>query len=209
MEESLYPWKRIWRTLYRGNQNNEERVEFSPRPNPSRKILRQLIQHSSTVTGNGKCSHACVLPRELEKNRDNFFCIPAQKFSLFLQTAWLLSGMEDYKDVVPPFSRDKIGELEEAFASFRAAWGQSFPTQTQYTCWPKMGPFFTVVVAEGKASLSFISFLTQILELTETTNQSQSVFIEKGRYSSISLFCFHTTVRGICIVPFPTITNHY
>lgn len=72
-----------------------------------------------------------------------------------------------------------------------------------------MGPFFTVVVAEGKASLSFISFLTQILELTETTNQSQSVFIEKGRYSSISLFCFHTTVRGICIVPFPTITNHY
>lgn len=100
MEESLYPWKRIWRTLYRGNQNNEERVEFSPRPNPSRKILRQLIQHSSTVTGNGKCSHACALPRELQKNRDNFFCIPAQKFSLFLQTAWLLPGMEDYKDVV-------------------------------------------------------------------------------------------------------------
>lgn len=142
-----------------------------------------------------------------KKTETTFFCIPAQKFSLFLQTAWLLPGMEDYKDVVPPLSRDKIGELEEAFASFRAAWGQSFPTQTQYTCWPKMGPFFTVVVAEGKASLSFISFLTQILELTETTNQSQSVFIEKGRYSSISLFCFHTTVRGICIVPFPTITK--
>lgn len=148
----------------------------------------------------------CTTTRVAKKPRQ-LFLYPRPKIFTFFANRMTTSGMEDYKDVVPPFSRDKIGELEEAFASFQAAWGQSFPTQTQYTCWPKMGPFFTVVVAEGKASLSFISFLTQILELTGTTNQSQGVFIEKGRYSSISLFCFHTTVRGICIVPFPTITK--
>lgn len=83
MEESLYPWKRIWRTLYRGNQNNEERVEFSPRPNPSRKILRQLIQHSSTVTGNGNAPRHVHYHASCKKTETTFFVSPPKNFHFF------------------------------------------------------------------------------------------------------------------------------